>query len=188
MGPSSCVQRVSSLGNPGDGGSCFTVSRQSSSVQPPTCHQRSGTHTAAGVASVMCCSALTLSLLFAREKGPAEAPAHTWAAHAGQWAQRVTSPPGLGHFGDTARCGWRSSQHAHAAAGQGPGSWQPAWGGKNRQKHQNRHNPRGPGWGGGAYGGCHGRRAAGKSIAAQPDPADPIGSAPGVCHMWLLKF
>lgn len=36
--------------------------------------------------------------------------------------------------------------------------------------------------------GCHGRRAAGKSTSAWPDLADPIGSTPGLCQLWLLKF
>lgn len=73
----------------------------------------------------MCCLALTLALLFAREEGQVEDAAHTmqaWPAHGGQRAQRTKSPQGLGHFRDTAQCGWSSSQHAHAAAGEGPGS------------------------------------------------------------------
>lgn len=55
-------------------GCCFTVSRQSSSLQPLARHQRSSARTAAGTVSVTGHSAVVLALLFARQKGQVEHP------------------------------------------------------------------------------------------------------------------
>lgn len=111
-----------------------------------------------------------------------------WAAPMGQRAQRVTSPQGLGHLETLHRMGGGALTQL-LARGPGAGS-QP--GGKNGEKHQNRHKPRGRAGERAlmevALLGCHGRRAAGKSIPAWPEPADPIDSAPGLCQIRLLKF
>lgn len=143
VGPSSCVQLwVSSLGNPGDRGDRLEAEFK------PACHQFGPSHGSwSGISDVLL--ALALALLFAREKGQAEAPARRAE---GQRAQRARSHRGWGHL-ETLHCAGGGAHNTHTAAGQGPGSWQPAWGGKHRQKHQNRHNPRGPGWGRGAYAG-----------------------------------
>lgn len=113
------------------------VSRQSSNQHVTSL----GPRTAAGVGSVTCCWPWHLPSSL-QERKRAE----------GQRAQRARSHRGWGHL-ETLHCAGGGAHNTHTAAGQGPGSWQPAWGGKHRQKHQNRHNPRGPGWGRGAYAG-----------------------------------
>lgn len=134
-----CPVGQQSLGNPGDSGDCASLSQGRVQIYTPQ-------HSHGSWSGVMCCSALTLALLFAREKGEVEDHSHTmqaWAAHEGQWAQQLKSPQGLGHFGDTAQCGWRSSQHTHPAAGEGPGSWQRPWRGKTRRETPKQTQPKG---------------------------------------------
>lgn len=104
---------------------------------------------------VTCCLALTLALLFARGQGQVGAPAHTmqaWAAHEGQRAQQVKSLQGLGHFGDTAQCGWRSSQHVTQLLGRGPGAGSEPGGGRT-ERNTKTGTTQGGQAGEGAYGG-----------------------------------
>lgn len=132
MGPSSCVQLwVSSLGNPGDRGDRLEAEFK------PACHQFGPSHGSwSGISDVLL--ALALALLFAREKGQAEAPARRAEG------QRV--PQGLGPFGDTALCGWRSSQHAHSCW---PGARELAasLGGKAQTETPKQAQPKGAGLG-----------------------------------------
>lgn len=69
-----------SLGSPGDRGDGASVSQGRVQVSPEAGHWNSSW------GGIMCCSALTLALLFARERGQVEAAAHkmqAWAAQRG---------------------------------------------------------------------------------------------------------
>lgn len=85
------------------------------------------------MASVTRRSAVALTFLFAREKGQVENPC-PHSVDVGNPHQAVGTMSGLpggaaAVWRHAAWRGWRSSQHAHTAAGEGPGSWRPALGG-----------------------------------------------------------